>query len=242
MIFLSDNILMNKKLFVLMSLILFLGASVFSSVYKSEVTASYYAEKFHGKKTSNGEIFNMYSYTCAHKSLPFNTVLKVTNLSNGKTVNVRVNDRGPFVQNREIDLSKAAAVKLDMIKTGTAKVKLEIVSLGKNTKASAQTARKANAMMGVSSSSEKKTKKTVFASSKNNLWDVQLGAFESKANAKILAQKLLKAGFEDVVFQTGGGVVRVAIRRVSDEKLPSVEKKLNENGYFEYTVKKRTQN
>ena len=81
------------------------------TLYKNDVTASYYAEKFHGKRTSNGEIFNMNDLTCAHKSLPFNTILKVTNLSNGKSVQVRVNDRGPFVAGREIDLSKAAAKK-----------------------------------------------------------------------------------------------------------------------------------
>ena len=88
-------------------------------LYKTGVTASYYAEDFHGKRTSNGERFNMNDYTCAHKSLPFDTILRVTNLANGKTCNVRVNDRGPFVASREIDLSKAAAIKLGMIGSGT---------------------------------------------------------------------------------------------------------------------------
>ena len=69
----------------------------------------------------------MYAMTCAHKTLPFGTVLRVTNLSNNKSVDVRVNDRGPFVKGREIDVSKAAAQKLGMIKTGTARVKIEIV-------------------------------------------------------------------------------------------------------------------
>ena len=119
------NIYKNLVLFVIFALISSL--SLFAEVYKTGVTASYYAEDFHGKKTSNGEHFNMNDLTCAHKSLPFNTILKVTKLSNGKSVDVRVNDRGPFVVNREIDLSKAAAVKLGMIGTGTAKVKLEIV-------------------------------------------------------------------------------------------------------------------
>ena len=84
-------------------------------LYKNGVTASYYAEDFHGKRTSNGERFNMNDYTCAHKSLPFGTILRVTNLANGKTVDVRVNDRGPFVASREIDLSKAAAVRKSKI-------------------------------------------------------------------------------------------------------------------------------
>ncbi len=110
-----------------LTLCFFHPISLFSEVYKTGVTASYYAEDFHGKRTSNDERFNMNDYTCAHKSLPFNTILKVTNLANGKTCEVRVNDRGPFVASREIDLSKAAAVKLGMIGSGTTKVKLEIV-------------------------------------------------------------------------------------------------------------------
>ena len=120
--------------------LLFLPLSSLSSLelYKNGVTASYYAKDFHGKRTSNGERFNMNDYTCAHKSLPFGTILRVTNLANGKTVDVRVNDRGPFVASREIDLSKAAAIKLGRIGSGTTKVKLEIVKRGANTKLSQQ--------------------------------------------------------------------------------------------------------
>ncbi|MBP5451861.1 MAG: septal ring lytic transglycosylase RlpA family protein, partial [Treponema sp.] len=114
-----------KKLFLIAALALTLIAPTFADyVYKSTAVASYDADKFHGRKTSNGEIFNMYALTAAHKTLPFNTKVKVTNLTNGKSVIVRINDRGPFVKGREIDLSKAAASKLDMIKSGTAKVKL----------------------------------------------------------------------------------------------------------------------
>ena len=89
--------------------------------------ASWYGPNFHGKATSNGERFNMYDLTAAHKTLPMNTILKVTNLNNGKTVVVRINDRGPFVNNRIIDLSKKAAQKISMIGTGTAPVTLEVV-------------------------------------------------------------------------------------------------------------------
>ncbi len=95
--------------------------------------ASWYGPAFHGKKTSNGERYNMYDFTAAHKTLPMNTILKVTNLNNGKSVVVRVNDRGPFVNDRIIDLSKAAAAKIDMIGTGTASVSLEVIGFaGKN--------------------------------------------------------------------------------------------------------------
>jgi len=80
--------------------------------------ASWYGPNFHAKKTSNGEYYNMYALTAAHKTLPMNTMVKVINLENKKSVIVRINDRGPFVKNRIIDLSKAAAQKIDMIKKG----------------------------------------------------------------------------------------------------------------------------
>ncbi len=89
--------------------------------------ASYYGPGFHGKKTANGERFDMYELTAAHKTLPFNTKVRVTNLGNKKSVIVRINDRGPFKKGRIIDLSKSAAKKIGLIKTGTAKVKLEIL-------------------------------------------------------------------------------------------------------------------
>jgi len=90
-------------------------------------TASYYGPGFHGKKTANGERFNMYELTAAHKTLPFNTRVKVTNLDNNKKVVVRINDRGPYKKGRIIDLSKAAAKKIGLIQTGTAKVQLQIL-------------------------------------------------------------------------------------------------------------------
>ncbi len=96
-----------------------------------EGVASWYGPDFHGRKTSNGENYDMYDFTAAHKTLPFNTMLKVTNLKNSKTTIVRVNDRGPFVQNRLIDLSFSAAKDLDIINFGTALVKLEVVGFNR---------------------------------------------------------------------------------------------------------------
>ncbi|CUU74375.1 rare lipoprotein a rlpa [Campylobacter hyointestinalis subsp. hyointestinalis] len=89
--------------------------------------ASWYGPNFHGKKTSNGENYNMNAMTAAHKTLPMNTMVKVLNLKNGKTTLVRINDRGPFVAGRIIDLSKAAANEISMIGAGTAPVRLEVV-------------------------------------------------------------------------------------------------------------------
>ncbi len=89
--------------------------------------ASYYAEEFHGKITSNGERFNMNSMTAAHQTLPYNTLVRVTNLDNNKSVVVRINDAGPFKDNRIIDLSKAAALKIGMVHPGTTMVRLEVL-------------------------------------------------------------------------------------------------------------------
>ncbi|MFC2132014.1 septal ring lytic transglycosylase RlpA family protein [Bacteroidota bacterium] len=88
--------------------------------------ASYYADKFHGNKTANGEIFDQEDYTAAHKTLPFGTKVLVTNLENNKSVVVRVNDRGPFVRGRVIDLSRTAAEEIDMIKSGVVEVEIRI--------------------------------------------------------------------------------------------------------------------
>ena len=90
--------------------------------------ASWYGNKFHGHLTSNGEIYDMYAMSAAHKNLPLPTYLKVTNTANNKSVIVRVNDRGPFHQSRIIDLSYSAAYKLDLLKTGTAKVKISAIT------------------------------------------------------------------------------------------------------------------
>lgn len=96
----------------------------------SEGIASYYAHDFHGKKTANGERYDMNDLTAAHRSYPFNTTVRVTNLSNGRTVIVRVNDRGPFKLERIMDLSLGAAERLEMTKSGTAKVRLEVLEWG----------------------------------------------------------------------------------------------------------------
>lgn len=90
-------------------------------------TASFYADKFVGRKTASGDLYSHDKYTCAHKTLPFGTKLKVTNLSNNKSVIVTVNDRGPFVGTRLIDLSKSAAKEINMVQQGIAKVKIEII-------------------------------------------------------------------------------------------------------------------
>ncbi len=97
-------------------------------VYKTDVVATYYHDKFNGRKTSSGERFDNAKYTAAHKSLPFGTQVRVTNLTNGKYVDVTVNDRGPFSKKLEIDLTKKAFMEITGNKNyGTLKVKIEII-------------------------------------------------------------------------------------------------------------------
>jgi rare lipoprotein A len=94
--------------------------------------ASWYGDPYHGRRTSNGETYNKYGMTAAHRSLPFDTLVNVKNLENGKKVKVRINDRGPFVRDRIIDLSLAAARQIDMVGPGTAKVSLDVLRVVPN--------------------------------------------------------------------------------------------------------------
>ncbi|MEE9288585.1 MAG: septal ring lytic transglycosylase RlpA family protein [Bacteroidota bacterium] len=104
------------------------GPSSDSARDRQQGVASYYGKKFHGRATSNGEVFDMYQLTAAHRSLPFGTKVLVKNLKNGREVIVRINDRGPFKLDRIIDLSYAAAKQLEIIGPGTAKVLLKIIN------------------------------------------------------------------------------------------------------------------
>ena len=92
--------------------------------------SSYYGPKFHGKLTANGEIFDMYGVSAAHKEFPFNTIVRVTNKNNGKSLMIRINDRGPYVDGRILDCSFGAAKKLGFVSDGTAPVKIEILEWG----------------------------------------------------------------------------------------------------------------
>lgn len=169
--------------------------------YVREGRASWYGPGFHGKKTASGEIYNQYAMTAAHTILPMHTKVRVTNLGNGRSVIVRVNDRGPFVDNRIIDVSLAAAQKLGMIGKGTARVRVESVDGAVATtppaaKASAEArkeqpapARKVPAVKGA--------------------FFVQAGAFSSRDNAERLARQIRGLGATARVSQTAKGLWRV---------------------------------
>ena len=104
----------------------------FSSVEYDDMgtmIASWYGPRFHGKLTANGEIYNQMALTAAHKTLPFGTILKVTNLRNGKSVIIRINDRGPYIDGRDLDLSKGTAQALGMVNRGVIRVKVQEVAV-----------------------------------------------------------------------------------------------------------------
>ena len=146
--------------------------------YNESGVASWYGEKFHGHKTSNGEVFDMYQVSAAHKSLPIPSFLRVTNLDNNRSIVVRVNDRGPFHGDRVIDLSYAAALKLGYADRGTARVQLEsIVANGafRDRGVSATTSAAGNENLRVSSSSSKY---------------LQVGAFSELSTAQEVSTKV----------------------------------------------------
>lgn len=199
------------------------AASAFAdTMYKSDVEASYYADKFHGRQTASGETFNMNALTAAHKTLPFNTMVKVTNLANGKSVTVRINDRGPFVAGREIDVSKAAAVQLGMVASGTARVSLSIVD-------------------GAGGAPSPATVWTAPKNSGSQRWDIQLGAFAKKENAEALAQRLVQAGFTNVAYQHTDTVVRVVLRDIATDDVQRHIDSLERQGFTTYFVRERPQ-
>ena len=249
-----------RKIRLIFSVALFFALCVpcfANEMFKTGVVASFYADKFHGRKTASGEKFNMYDYTAAHKTLPFGTILKVTNLSNGKSVNVRVNDRGPFAKGREIDLSKAAAIELDMITAGEATVSLEIVSDSK-TEVASSTKTMTIEKKGKNQTSTTTTTKTTTKTASSNKaaevaekarkkeeqvaslkWDIQIGAYGKKDNAENMAKRLTDAGFENVVFQKGPSVIRVVIHDIPTDNVQQTLIDLEKQGFTDYFVRDR---
>jgi len=132
----------------------------YSIGYRETGVSSWYGEPFHGRQTANGEIYDMYGLSAAHRLMPLGTIVKVTHRENGRSVTVKVNDRGPFVRGRILDLSYGAAERLGMTVTGTAPVAIEVVALSKNNRDS------------------------------GGRFTVQAGAFEIEENAKRLAERL----------------------------------------------------
>lgn len=106
------------------------NTSTVKLIDRGTLKASWYGPRFHGKFTANGEVYDQMALTAAHKYLSFGTLLKVINPRNGKSVIVRINDRGPYIEGRELDLSKGAAIELGILEKGVARVKIQEVTLG----------------------------------------------------------------------------------------------------------------
>ena len=146
--------------------------------------ASWYGRKFHGQKTSSGEIYDMFAMTAAHKTLPIPSYARVTNVKNGKSVVVRINDRGPFHSDRIIDLSYAAAYKLGYIGAGSAMVEVESVEPDQAASAPVQAAQ--------APAEEPKNSAEVKSSAEAKGTYVQVGAFSSRGNAEDFRERVAR--------------------------------------------------
>lgn len=184
--------------------------------------ASWYGEPYHGRRTANGEVYDMNGISAAHKTLPFETRVRVDNLDNGQSMVVRINDRGPFIKGRIIDLSLGAARQIDMVNAGVAKVKLTIV----------ETPPSSDPVKGSSSRSDVPTD---FSS---NRYLIQVGAFLERANAEALA-KQLERNYSGVVIQSDDRWHRVQIGDVkSSDKASRLLDDLRRDGYDAIIIKR----
>ncbi|GAA4892127.1 septal ring lytic transglycosylase RlpA family protein [Ferrimonas pelagia] len=174
--------------------------------YRQEGIASWYGAKFHGHLTSNGEIYDMYSFSAAHRSLPLPTYAKITNLDNDKSLIVRINDRGPFHPDREIDLSYAAAWHLDMLDAGTARVRVDAIHLQPqpdplepDASLYIQVAASSNATQVQQLQSELTQQYSLPArvTQQDSLYKLQLGPFETVHLAQQWLDRLQQAGFSE---------------------------------------------
>lgn len=195
----------------------------YATGYNEQGIASWYGPEFHGKKTSNGEAYNMYDMTAAHKILPFDTLVRVTNMSNREQIDVRINDRGPFAHERIIDLSYSAAKKLGIIGPGTAKVEIAAIGTAIPSEASADNL-------------ESFTPVDFY---KGN-FTFQVGAFRDQKNAQrqkeILAQKYMNAHI--AVYDSGDGIYyRVRVGKcINLEEAIRQEAVLAEDGFHDVFI------
>jgi rare lipoprotein A len=179
--------------------------------------ASWYGMPFHGRRTASGERYDMYRMSAAHRELPFGTVVEVHNVENGRRIQVRVNDRGPFVRGRVLDLSYAAATELDMVRTGTAAIELRVVELG-------QMPLPASAILTVQVGAfQTRSRAETLASEladdfpevrveESLPWfRVRIGTFADAGEAEEVRQRLRRRGYHSVVTRAGMGP------RLSDE-------------------------
>lgn len=181
--------------------------------------ASYYGPGFHGKRTANGEIFDMYAMTAAHKTLPFGTIVRVRNLDNGKDVIVRINDRGPFIPGRVIDVSVAAARILGLMGTGTARVQ---VFRAAPDAAQAVPASGDSTSLPGTSLAPAKTGETAFR--------IQVASYGKPANAHAAYDRLRYSGLKPE-YERSGSHTRVILPEVPEYQLQALLRRLTELGF-----------
>ncbi|MBK7103768.1 MAG: septal ring lytic transglycosylase RlpA family protein [Ignavibacteriae bacterium] len=173
--------------------------------------ASWYGKEFHGKSTANGETYDKNDFTAAHRTLPFGSIVRVTNSENNKSVIVRINDRGPFAKNRIIDLSQKAAQKIEMISSGSAKVELRLLSKSSNSKMpndlkvpnySVQVGsfKNKNEALKVSSEIENSRVEEAFVNGEK-YFRIYVGLFTNKDEASKLKDELMNNGIDGFVKQ-----------------------------------------
>jgi rare lipoprotein A len=192
--------------------------------YRERGVASWYGKKFHGKRTSSGEPYDMYAMTAAHKTLPLPSYARVRNLENGRAVVVRVNDRGPFLHDRLIDLSYAAAARLGILGTGTGLVEVEAVGPDD----SATQVVKTFPLQVIAPAAAAEEIPAVPAPAANPKLYLQVGAFSQRDNAVSLRDRLEREALRPVIIQSppdgaGGGADAAPVYRVRIGPLASVE-------------------
>ena len=192
--------------------------------------ASWYGGDFHGKKTANGEIFNTNAYTAAHRTLPFNTVVKVTNLYNLKTTMVRINDRGPFRKGRVIDLSKAAAADLDMLDSGVIPVRIEIVERAKDEEGK----KPAEAVETVETVEPADPVEPVAGI---KTYRIQVGAFRKVENAERAKRMITAKNLSVAVELTEQGFHRVYVDNITKKSLEQTQKILHDLGFHDFIIR-----
>ncbi len=201
-----------KNPFVIFTILFVMQAGYLFS-FSQEGVASWYGGKFHGRKTANGEIYDMNEVTAAHKSLPFGTIVNVQNLDNGKTVKVRINDRGPFIKDRIIDLSKKAAEAIGMMHSGTANVRITVDDPNITT--------------------------AVLEREKSEFMTIQVAAYKNPLNAKRMKEKIVQINLQPVAVLTQEGVIRIEVRSVHKNDVENALAKLESIGIGSTVVKQQ---
>ena len=175
--------------------------------YVERGIASWYGREFHRRRTSSGEMYDMHAMTAAHKTLPLPTWVEVTNLENGRKVIVKVNDRGPFVGDRIIDLSYAAANALDMVRAGTARVEVRAIDMP----ASAEPAGRRAARAARRGTAKRVANVGNAGARRTDALFIQVGAFSEPANAEKLVERLRRSGFDNVFVVSDDSLHRVRV-------------------------------